>query len=698
MKKLVLTLSLALPAMVFSNAQQALPCGLVQATEELRAKNPGLYQMELNLAAQQQDEEQTGSGNERAVKIIPVVIHIIHNYGSENISDAQVHDAIRILNEDFQLRQPDTANIASAFKSIQGKPDFEFRLARKDPSGNCTNGITRTVSSHTYNANEDAKSIAPIWPRNKYLNVWVVQQLENGAGGYTYTPGTASFMPGADGIILVNRQFGGIGTSGGGALSRRTLSHEVGHWFNLQHTWGGSNTPGLASNCSQDDGVTDTPNTIGIASQNCNTAFVSCGVLSNVQNIMDYSSCPIMFTVGQANRIVSAANSSTASRNNLWTNANLVATGVVDGFSDTICVPKADFNSATRFVCVGTSLTFTNLTSNSPATTTAWTFTNTTDGTTVVSSSDINPTINFTVPGLYSVTLTSTNSAGTNTVTKAGYVRVYPSTAQNTANSYSDDFEGDLNAAGWFTLNSNSVSGWKSTNTASVSGNTSMMAANFSGGNNESHYLISPSYNLSTVASPKFRFKYAYAERLAANDDRLRVYASSNCGNTWIQLTPSLTHANLITGPITPNTVFVPTAAQWVEKEFILTSSLANQTNVRFRFEMAFNGGNNLYLDDINILSGTASINEMSSTTGLVWDVFPNPADDYVDIRIVGNDNISVSDNMLICDASGRVVISVPVNGTPSTMRADVSALSSGIYFIKSEKGNFAGTKKIIVR
>ena len=33
--------------------------------------------------------------------IIPMVVHIIHNYGSENISDAQVVDAIRILNEDF---------------------------------------------------------------------------------------------------------------------------------------------------------------------------------------------------------------------------------------------------------------------------------------------------------------------------------------------------------------------------------------------------------------------------------------------------------------------------------------------------------------------------------------------------------------------------------------------------------------------
>ena len=692
MKKLVLTLSLASSAIVFSYAQeQVLPCGLIQATEALRAKNPGLYQLELQLAAQEEQAVQD-DGGVRASKIIPVVVHILHNYGAENISDAQVHDAIRILNEDFQMRQPDTANIAAAFKGIQGNPNFEFRLARKDPNGNCTNGITRTVTTHTFSATEDAKSIAPIWPRDRYMNIWVVQTLENGAGGYTYTPGTATFMPAADGIILVNRQFGSIGTSLGGALSRRTVAHETGHWFNLKHTWGDSNTPGVS--CGSDN-VDDTPQTVGVASQNCNLSMVSCSNLNNVQNIMDYSSCPIMFTAGQATRITNAANSNTASRNNLWTTSNLTSTGVIDGFSDTLCAAIADFNTVKKLVCAGGTISFVDLSYNGVVTSWAWTFTNVTDGSTVLTSTSQNPTMTFTAPGLYTVSLTVTNASGNSTKTKTQYVRVYPATAQYSQNGYMEDFEGNLDNIGWFIVNDVNASGWQVSTAASVSGTKSMVVRNFNGEGTETYTLYSPSYDLSVVTSPKLRFKYAYADKASGNDDRFRVYISSNCGASWAQLSPPITHTALVSAPAS-NSIFVPTSSQWLDKEFTIASAYATQNNVRFRFEFEADGGNNFYLDDINI-PGSAAI-EDPSITGVSWEVFPNPADEYIDIRISGEQASTVSDQLMIYDASGRVVQSLPINGGLSTLRADISMLSPGIYFIKSEKGSIAGTKKIIVR
>jgi len=695
MKKLVLTLALALPAMVYSFAQEeALPCGLIKATEELRAKHPGLYEMELQLAAQQQnDQPEEETGSPRATKIIPVVVHILHNYGNENISDAQVHDAIRILNEDFQRRQPDTNSIAATFKPIQGNPNFEFRLARKDPDGNCTNGITRTATTHTYNANEDAKTIAPIWPRDKYMNIWVVQKLENGAGGYTYTPGTANFMPEADGIILVNRQFGGIGTSTGGALSRRTVAHETGHWFNLQHTWGPNNNPGVS--CGS-DGVADTPETMGVAGQTCNLAQVTCSTLNNVQNIMDYSSCPIMFTAGQATRMVNASNSNTAQRSNLWSPANLAATGVSDGFADTLCGPVADFNSVERLVCAGGSITFRDLSYNAVVTSRAWEFSNITDGTTIITSTLQNPSIVFTVPGIYNVKLTVTNAQGNDEVVKNTYVRVYPATVQFANNGYSETFEGDVTGIGWFAINDVQSSGWQITNAAAVSGSKSMVVRNFFGTGTETYDLVSPSYNLSMTPNPKLRFKYAYAERDADNDDRLRVYISSNCGDTWFQLSPPLAHSAMVTAPLAANASFVPNANQWLEKELNIPATFASQTNVRFRFEFDADGGNNFYLDDINI-PGTNAIDE-AGLTGFVWEVFPNPADDYVDIRLDLGSNPPKADNILICDASGRVIQSVPFTGNVTTLHTDISALAAGVYFIRSEKGYFPGTKKIIVR
>ncbi|MCB0765141.1 MAG: hypothetical protein KDB84_10580, partial [Flavobacteriales bacterium] len=231
---------------------------------------------------------------------IPVVFHIIHNNGIENISDAQVEDAIRILNEDFNKLNADWDNVRPEFLNIVGDVGVNFALATKDPQGNCTRGITRTVSALTDDGTQDMKDLIQ-WPRNKYLNVWTCAYAD-GAAGYTYTPGTANFFSSGDGIVLLHNYTGAIGTSSPGRS--RALTHEVGHWINLSHTWGSSNEPGIATNCNGDDNVSDTPNTIGWTS--CNLSGTTCGSLDNVENYMDYSYCSKMFTNGQATRMIAA--------------------------------------------------------------------------------------------------------------------------------------------------------------------------------------------------------------------------------------------------------------------------------------------------------------------------------------------------------------------------------------------------------
>jgi hypothetical protein len=291
----------------------------------------------------------TNNGS-RELKIIPIVFHIIHTYGSENISREQVEDAVRILNEDYKLLNSDQEDVIPAFQSRIGNTQFEFRLAKKDPNGNCTDGITRTFSELTFNGNDNVKEQLISWPRNKYLNIWVVDNVvtDDGTqvGGYAYQP-SGFINPTVDGIIVTHTQLGSIGTSGGSNFASRTLTHEVGHWFNLDHTWGGSNSPGLASNCNDDDSVNDTPNCIGVANQTCNLNQSTCGELDNVQNFMDYSTCAIMFTQGQSNRMIAAANSNTGQRSNLWSASNLNSTGV-NATGSNPCAPKADFSSSTN--------------------------------------------------------------------------------------------------------------------------------------------------------------------------------------------------------------------------------------------------------------------------------------------------------------------------------------------------------------
>ena len=134
------------------------------------------------------------------------------------------------------------------------------------------------------------------WPRNKYLNVWVCAEA-GGAAGYSLYPGSVNGFNDAnmDGIVIQGSYTGSIGTSNN--YRSRVLTHEIGHWLNLRHPWGNSNSPGEADNCNQDDNVFDTPNTKGWTT--CNLEGESCGSLDNVQNYMDYAYCGKMFTIGQ---------------------------------------------------------------------------------------------------------------------------------------------------------------------------------------------------------------------------------------------------------------------------------------------------------------------------------------------------------------------------------------------------------------
>jgi len=303
-------------------------CGFNDHMDQRYEQDPSLLEMRSNY----EDEIQTiiNSRSSFVSKTIPVVVHIIYNDSYSNISDAQVNSALTAINEDFNAANSDFNSVISAFSSIKSDVGISFNLASIDPDGNPTSGITRIESDFTDYADENVKSLV-IWDTDMYLNIWVVDNIESGAGAYAYYPGTAP--NGGEGIVCRHSQFGTIGTSSNYNFDSTTMTHEIGHYLNLAHTWGDSNDPGEDGNCNDDDGVSDTPNTIG-ALYGCNTNQYTCGSLDNVQNYMDYTDCTNMFSNGQRSRMHAALHSSMGGRVNLWQYDNLIATGVID---DTEC-------------------------------------------------------------------------------------------------------------------------------------------------------------------------------------------------------------------------------------------------------------------------------------------------------------------------------------------------------------------------
>src|SRR5690606_19186797 len=151
---------------------------------ELYAKHPELEIANEELLRNSKQFKKNRDGSIRTVYTIPMVFHIIHEYGSENISDLQVYDQVDILNHDYRKLNSDTSDVVPEFDTLIADCNIEFKLASIDFQGNCTNGIEHIYSHETNNGDDYSKLLQ--WPRNKYLNVWVVKTMENGVAGYAY--------------------------------------------------------------------------------------------------------------------------------------------------------------------------------------------------------------------------------------------------------------------------------------------------------------------------------------------------------------------------------------------------------------------------------------------------------------------------------------------------------------------------------
>lgn len=240
----------------------------------------------------------------RGVVHIPVVVHVVWNTPTQNISEAQIESQIAVLNQDFRSQNVDVSNVPSAWSDLVGDARIEFSLATQDPNGNPSNGITRTpTSAASFTHDDGVKSSSTggrdAWPTDQYLNIWVCN-LADGLLGYAQFPGGPAAT---DGVVITYDAFGTTGTAAPPFDKGRTTTHEVGHWLDLYHIWGDDGT-----GCFGTDYVDDTPNQGGPNYGDPTFPTISCGNEPNgdmFMNFMDYvnDGSMAMFTKGQIVRI-----------------------------------------------------------------------------------------------------------------------------------------------------------------------------------------------------------------------------------------------------------------------------------------------------------------------------------------------------------------------------------------------------------
>lgn len=284
------------------------PCGLKQVMESMFAQNSNFQQ--------QNSSNNNSSGSCTGSYQIPLVFHVLHNNGPENVSDEQIFGAVEQLNNQF-------AGGEGGFNT-----QISFYIAQVDPDGYCTDGINRIqtstpgITSLDFNSDVAMKNLSS-WPTSSYLNVWVVGFIGSGSvGGYSYLPPAPSSV---DGVVVLNTALGTSGTAVGNLVN--TLSHEIGHYFNLYHVWGRDwFSPGetvCEINCNHldcentGDMVCDT-DPCGGAHLNfpCTQRASDCEQCPNfpqgqylfpLENYMSYDlACQDRFTEGQATRMCEA--------------------------------------------------------------------------------------------------------------------------------------------------------------------------------------------------------------------------------------------------------------------------------------------------------------------------------------------------------------------------------------------------------
>jgi hypothetical protein len=666
-----------------------------------------LNQEKLEKETEEFIKQHSQSKTSAATYIIPVVFHVIHSGGGGNISDAQIVDQINILNKEFPRMQADTVNTPAAFKPFAAPFNVEFRLATIDPSGNCTNGINRVYSNLAQCSvgTDDYKKLID-WPNNKYLNIWLVEVMHysgstncNG-GGYATFPGGPSNV---DGVAIRGDLIGSIGTaatnSSWGNFFGRYLIHELGHWFNLRHIWGDAT-------CGTDF-VNDTPYHVG-ANSGCpsfpHNANNSCGTGANGEmytDYMDYTNGPClnMFTAGQVTRMDACINSNVSGRNNLWTSANLNATGTNNPYTYTVaCAANPEILPYGPIVCcVGDSVQFTDYSYGGTVTSRTWNF----FGNPASSLTDSIVKVFYNTPGVYNVQLSTSNGSSNKSKTFTAKVYVLGNTANpNYTVPFTDSFENAGNFANdWIKVNHDLDTTWRRFTSTAYTGTACAGINNFSNFAPLKDEMISPAYDFSSLATATVNFRMHFAAKTANDYDKLELLISSNCGQTWTVKYTRVATSTLKTVTPTYTTSHIPPvgSTEWRQETVALNTNTWGSNPVRFKFRFTSGGGNNIFIDDVNITGISTGVNNPFVSDETI-SVYPNPAQDDLNVDLNLNKNSEVE--ILVKDVTGKTILSRKnkLSQGEHKLQLETTELSSGLYFMQVRSDAvLISTKKIVI-
>lgn len=315
-------------------------------------------------------------------------------------------------------------------------------------------------------------------------------------------------------------------------------------------------------------------------------------------------------------------------------------------------------------------------------------------------STDENPTVCFSSSGYHDAALVVSNGAGTDSVYFSDLI--YVQTAM--VLPYHEGFENISTFTGlenWSVYNPNGAAFFVTT-TAALSGAKSARLNNFGQTEGSIDELVSGPIDLSVLNTADvmtLSFRYAHKKVNAASDDWLRLYAKEACDGLWSlkkTLHGSFLSTATSTGPWTPTS-----ASDWVTVHVTNITSLYYTGDFRFKFQFENGGGNNFYLDDINIYQGAPSdtvvsgLNENSIDHSMA--VYPNPASSEVNVMFQSESGAPVT--IMITDITGKTLQSSYIqSGVGQNLVVfDTNSFAAGSYFVILRSGASQSVERLII-
>ncbi|HXS35879.1 MAG TPA: zinc-dependent metalloprotease [Flavipsychrobacter sp.] len=327
----------------YANTMAQGKCGIEKLNAIMTAKNPEFMETLKELRQQQMSRVEAYKKLNIAEKTtstasaIPIIFHIVLNasqitqLGGVPGIEQRLDSQMVVINRDYNALNGDSYKIPSGFKPLYANVGIHFGFAKVTPDGKSCPGyeiITTTASGFNFSGDPGSgQAFSGVkhtssggvdqWDPTKYINVWVINTLDGGASSTILGMTISNLLAPEYGIpndeigVVLNYGAFGVQTAAtqyyvANITLGRTLTHELGHYFEIWHVWGDDGGLCPWDVGGADDGIADTPpqanETYGCPSF---PKYDVCDTTGNgimFMNYMDYSDddCMHLFTLDQA--------------------------------------------------------------------------------------------------------------------------------------------------------------------------------------------------------------------------------------------------------------------------------------------------------------------------------------------------------------------------------------------------------------